>query len=369
MLRDQVGKFPGIAPADVAAGTFPADDDEVRRRVAALVASVDAADRAWSSAASTRSVRAEELKDWASSDRFVRVAEDDNGRWVRILRERLRSSNLIDTVGPRSEEWVTDLAIRHDAITAQLRQVDQTKENVVARLAALVDDSLSVIVRASTLSELPEGIGPWAGAKFLDVAPRSRPSREQMLVRVGELVDRMVAAGRLEMEPAELLWRAVEASVTDGFRASVLKPAPEQPTGRTPVENMSKWSGGENLTASLILFCILARLRTEQRTGRRSDADGGLVPLDNPLGKANYLEFLKLQRTVARATGVQLVFWTGIGDLGAVTAFPRIVAMHKRPSKSRPGVAFTVTDDAHSTNEADPASVEVSAVAAARAEP
>lgn len=369
MLRDQVGKFPGISAGDEPVGTVPSVDGEVRRMVDDLARQVEFAERAWGSASSIRSVRADELKDWAGADRFTRVAEDENGRWVRIMRERLRSSNLIDTVGQRAKEWVTDLAIRQDAIAAQLRQVDQTKENVVGRLAALVDDSLSVIVRASSLSELPEGIGPWAGAKFLDVSPRNRPTREQALVRVGELVDRMVESKRVEMEPAELLWRAVEASVIDGFRASVLKPAPEQPTARTPVENMSKWSGGENLTVSLILFCILARLRTEQRTGRRSEAPGGLVPLDNPLGKANYLEFLKLQRTVARATGVQLVFWTGIGDLGAVTAFPRIIAMHKRPSKSRAGVVFTVADEAHSANDPDPMFEEVSASGSVRADP
>jgi hypothetical protein len=107
---------------------------------------------------------------------------------------------------------------------------------------------------------------------------------------------------------------------------------------------MRKWSGGENLTASLVLFCVMARLRTEQRTGRGTSSVGGLVPLDNPLGKANYLPFLDLQRRVAKASGVQLVFLTGIGDLGAVTAFPRIAAMHKRPSATRPGRAYVSND-------------------------
>ena len=80
------------------------------------------------------------------------------------------------------------------------------------------------------------------------------------------------------------------------------------------------------------------------RTGRGRGSVGGLVPLDNPLGKANYLPFLDLQRRVARANGVQLVFLTGIGDLGAVTAFPRIAAMHKRPSATRPGRAYVSND-------------------------
>jgi hypothetical protein len=63
------------------------------------------------------------------------------------------------------------------------------------------------------------------------------------------------------------------------------------------------------------------------------------------VGKANYLPFLELQRKVARANGVQLVYWTGIGDLGAVTTFPRIAAMHKRPSTTRAGRAYVTADD------------------------
>jgi hypothetical protein len=62
------------------------------------------------------------------------------------------------------------------------------------------------------------------------------------------------------------------------------------------------------------------------------------------VGKANYLPFLDLQRRVARASGVQLVFWTGVGDLGAVTTFPRIAAMHKRPSTTRAGRAYVQVD-------------------------
>ena len=99
-----------------------------------------------------------------------------------------------------------------------------------------------------------------------------------------------------------------------------------------------------NLTASLVLFCVLARLRAEQRTYDKATSGGGVLPLDNPVGKADYLPFLELQRKVARANGVQLLYWTGIGDLGAVTTFPRIAAMHKRPSTTRVGRAFVTMD-------------------------
>lgn len=90
---------------------------------------------------------------------------------------------------------------------------------------------------------------------------------------------------------------------------------------------------------------MLARLRAEQRTANKSASTGGVLPLDNPLGKANYVPFLELQRRVARANGVldrrRL-------DLVAVTRFPRIAAMHKRPSTTRAGRAYVQVDEDNS---------------------
>lgn len=324
----------------------------MRRDVTALARQLEAAEGAHTAAMSARSQRADALRSWAQQDRFARVADDKHGMAVRQLRDLLRSDSVIDRVAPRANVLALDLATREKAITQQITQVETHKRNVVVRLADLVSEALADLSRASTLSELPAQIGPWAGQQFLTVAPRTRPTPEQVLLRVGELVGRMVTAGKVDLDPVELLWRSTDAAVIDGFRASILKPAPDQPPGRTPVEDMHKWSGGENLTASLVLFCVLAKLRAENRSGAKAGASGGVVPLDNPLGKANYLPFLELQRKVAAANGVQLLFWTGIGDLAAVGAFPRIAAMRKKPAAGRPGIAYVVADtDASGTGD------------------
>jgi hypothetical protein len=348
MLRDQADKLRSVEPTPPAPGVAPVvisdDEDEVRREVGVIAAEVDTNDAAYETVVRSMGTKAERLRTWASDDRFAKVAEDENGQAVRQLREMFRAENLAERVAPRAVHLAEALADRHQAIAQQLEQVEAHKNNVVSRLSDLADEALSVIARASALSELPAGIGPWEGLRFLDLAARQRPTRDQIALRVGELVDRMVSAGKVEPDPPELLWKAVEASVPEGFRATILKPAPDQPKSRTPVEDMRKWSGGENLTASLVLFFVLARLRSEQRTGSKAAAQGGVVPLDNPLGKANYLPFLELQRKMARANGVQLVFWTGIGDLGAVTAFPRVAAMHKRPSTKQAGAAYVRYD-------------------------
>jgi hypothetical protein len=344
LLKDQAERLREVEAAAEASGAVPEDDDETRAAVAGLVSDLDGARMAEESAGRARAAQLDKLHRWASQDRFAAVAEDEHGQAVHRLREMFTGERVIERVAAHAGDLAEDLDMRERAIGQQLVQVETHKSNVVVRLTDLVDDAIGLLGRASSLSELPEGIGPWEHRQFLVVEARTRPSREQIGLRVGELVDRMVVGGRIELDAVELLWRATEASVVEGFRASVLKPAPDQPTGRTPVEEMRKWSGGENLTASLVLFCVMARLRAEQRTGARAGSAGGVVPLDNPVGKANYLPFLDLQRRVARASGVQLVFWTGIGDLGAVTTFPRIAAMHKRPSTTRAGRAYVQVD-------------------------
>jgi hypothetical protein len=145
----------------------------------------------------------------------------------------------------------------------------------------------------------------------------------------------------------ELLWQATCAVVGDGnWKARVLKRSTKFALDRVPVEKMRKWSGGEKVTISLLLFCMIAKLRAQNR-GR--DLPGlGVLPLDNPLGKANYVVFLDLQRKVAAANGVQLLFLTGVGDMKAVGRFPNIVRMRNTANRSREYVRVAeriVSDD------------------------
>jgi hypothetical protein len=347
MLSDHALRLRKVEPAPAGVDiTVPDNDEDVRAAVSARETDLDLASDMLDTAEGDFDACADALSLWASNDKFIQVAEDEHGHAVRRLREMLRDKASIKRVAENADTLVDDLGLRSKQIAEQLRQVDETKANIGSKMTEMVAEALTILRRASALSELPEGVGEWDHHPFLDVAPRSNPTREQIALRVGDLIDKIVNGRTVDQvtDPAELLWRATEAAVPEGFKATVLKPSPEQSTARTPVADMRKWSGGENLTASLVLFCVLARLRAEQRTYDKTTSGGGVLPLDNPVGKANYLPFLELQRKVARANGIQLIYWTGIGDLGAVTTFPRIAAMHKRPSTTRAGRAFVTVD-------------------------
>jgi hypothetical protein len=96
---------------------------------------------------------------------------------------------------------------------------------------------------------------------------------------------------------------------------------------------MGKWSGGEKVTISLLLFCMLARLRA---ASRGTDHPGlGVLPMDNPLGTVNYVAFLDLQRRVASANGIQLIFLSGLADMRAIGRFPNIIRMKNTHNHDR----------------------------------
>ncbi|MFR9805882.1 hypothetical protein ACL02T_26875 [Pseudonocardia sp. RS010] len=271
---------------------------------------------------------AKEITVWSSADRFAEVKP--------AVRDRFRVADVVDELGDGVGALAEDLDKYAVNLQGRLDELEQHKSVVVTAMTGMVRQALKSLARAQTLSELPENLGPWAGHRFLDVGPRSAVETADAVVRdrCARLVDVLTARGAEVPRGLELLWQATNAVVGDGnWRARVLKPSTALALERVSVERMRKWSGGEKVTISLLLFCMVAKLRA---TSRGRDVPGlGALPLDNPLGKANYVVFLDLQRKVAAANGVQLIFLTGVGDMKAVGRFPNIIRLRNAANRGR----------------------------------
>jgi hypothetical protein len=99
------------------------------------------------------------------------------------------------------------------------------------------------------------------------------------------------------------------------------------------IAEVAKFSGGEQLTCAILLYCTLAQMRA-RRSGRRRRSS--VLVLDNPIGRASRTRFLELQRDVARAMGIQLIYTTGINDHEALHALPnRIRLRNDRADRTR----------------------------------
>lgn len=99
------------------------------------------------------------------------------------------------------------------------------------------------------------------------------------------------------------------------------------------MDRLRAFSRGEQLTAAILLYCTLARLRAQERGKQRSPTS--VLILDNPLGTCSKPEFVELQRHMARAHGVQLIYTTGIEDLEALARLPNILRLRNAHQDTR----------------------------------
>ncbi|WP_282776783.1 hypothetical protein [Nocardia sp. CC201C] len=261
----------------------------------------------------------------ASESRFSRIPD--------AIRDRFTSDDA-DVLAERASARAREMQVRRTTLDGQLADIGRDQRLVVVEIAALVHEVLSNLESAHRHSKLPGTLGGWADQHFLRIRFARPSGEEDLLARIDAVVDRVVAE-RSKPEGLALLKRCVhEAVAPRGFSVKVLKPNSDLAVEPVDVTHLGKFSGGEKLTVCVALYCTLARLRAINR-GRGQAALGGTLVLDNPLGTASHVALLRLQRDVAEAHGVQLVYTTGVEDLGAVGQFPNVLRLRNAPGALR----------------------------------
>jgi hypothetical protein len=124
------------------------------------------------------------------------------------------------------------------------------------------------------------------------------------------------------------------------------------------------FSGGQLLTAAIILYCTMAWLRAAEH-GRAQRQHAGVLFLDNPIGRASAGYLLELQLTVAKKLGVQLVYTTGLFDLNALSVFPLIIRL-RNDADLRAGMKYLRVDDEIRLRLPDPVADDTGVLTASR---
>ena len=251
------------------------------------------------------------------------------------LRERLQS----DLGHPvRLAELIDDIDLREKTVLDELAGLAEDHLMVVQACVELVKTTLDDLKEVAQHSRLPQGLGSWSGQPFLSLEIRHVPDDEVLARRVSAHVDRMV--DDVASQPSTAKTSALPTAMTlvkelvlaalggrGNVVAKIIKPTQSLDTiQRNSVTQIKKFSGGELLTVSVLLYCTLARLRAAKQ-GRKGSGGVGTLMLDNPFGKSNYVPFISLQRRVAHAHGIQLVYTTGSNDLPALERFPLIIRL------------------------------------------
>ncbi|MFF8775042.1 hypothetical protein [Kitasatospora sp. NPDC015120] len=284
-----------------------------------------------------------------ASDALVRHANAARYEAVRTpARQQIRelpASALPD----HAANWAAAFAPRLRVLTDELTQLERNRGSIVDRLRGLVESSLATLRAAQRLSRLPEGLGEWSGQEFLRIRFED-PDHAGLVERLGEVIDEATRAAvrknsDLRRDGMSLLLRGVAAAIgPKGVTVEILKPDAVLRAERVSVGQMSDvFSGGQLLTAAIALYCTMAALRANDR-GQSQLRHAGTLFLDNPIGRANATYLLELQRAVADALGVQLIYTTGLFDTTALAEFPLVIRL-RNDADLRAGLKYISVEE------------------------
>jgi hypothetical protein len=247
-----------------------------------------------------------------------------------------------------TDGWIAALRPRLRSLTDEIAGIDRHRNMINVRLQGMVNTALRTLRNAQRVSKLPQGLDDWSGQEFLRIS--FQPLEDATLIEALGVVIDEAAHGRtsdgrnLKLDGVNLLLHAVHRAVPRGFRVDILKPDSVLRAERQRVSEIKDvFSGGQQLTAAIILYCTMAALRANNR-GRATKRHSGVLFLDNPIGRASAGYLLELQRSVAAALGVQLVYTTGLFDAGALSAFPLIIRL-RNDADLRAGRKYLAVDN------------------------
>ena len=298
---------------------FGGDADAARNRYGELRRSASRAQKAAQGARRELVARAEKLSRCAADERFETLAIP-----VRTQISRVAPSALADY----AEEWTLQLSPRLRSLTDDLAQIDRHRNVILDRLTAIVDGAFRRLRTAQRLSKLPSGLGDWNGLEFIHIGG-ARVEGDLLAHQLGLVLDDAVERHKAtkKIDGLGVVLRAVREAVPKGFKVTMLKPDAVLRDERVRISEVRDvFSGGQHLTAAIILYCTLAALRANDQ-GKARQHHSGVLFLDNPIGRASAGYLLDLQRGVAAALGVQLVYTTGLFEEEALGAFPLIVRL------------------------------------------
>lgn len=268
----------------------------------------------WQAMDNERGAAIAALRAFAAGPDFERL----DAPWLRRLQEHDEPA-----LENASEQLGVQLELRHSVLEEQISGVDRHRTVLVDELHAVAEEGIKLLRQASSLSKLPDHVPGIGGAHFLRIQTQEPDDPSEKRARLAELIDQLLE-GKHDLGGVALVQSAVRR-LARPVQVRVLHPDPALDRRTVSIPEMARSSGGEQLTGAILLYCTLARVRGRSR-GLSRRASSVLI-LDNPIGRASRVRFLELQRDVARAMGVQLIYTTGVNDHEALRALPNVIRL------------------------------------------
>lgn len=308
--------------------------------------------------AHTRLSRA--LDEMQRGERVLVEAYDGFRREARSHRDRGLEAVLVDTLianeaepaGEDAERLQRLLSDRIATIQQEIDEYEADRNRAVGEMDGLLLAAISLFQRAVSRGVVPAQVPRFGGRRILAMSFRPPSAEGESGVALRRHLCQQMLIDYVAADEVPQTDHAMAAALVERYARAVQMKSPDEPAlglrllksndhGRIhhlPVAAF-KASAGETLTSAMLLYLLVARLRSEGRASQRTRI-GGVLILDNPLGKASNTLFLRMQVALAEAMDVQLIFTTAVKDWSAIGEFPQVVKLRKEATDPATGRIF-----------------------------
>lgn len=240
-----------------------------------------------------------------------------------------------------SQILLPEMLLRQTLIREEREKSMAYRNSLVEHLVELAESGADFLKSASQYSRLPASLPAFERRPFLRIHLSMPVTKDERVGKIADLLNALVEGEGEIPTGVKLLQQAVHR-LAQPMKVELLFPDPADLHYMNPSKLAREESGGERLTSMVLLYCTLLRMRVAHRTkpaGRSS-----CLILDNPIGVASRSLFLQLQREVAQAMDIQLVYTTGLKDFDALEIFPKIIRLRNAQRNRRTGEALLMHD-------------------------
>ena len=199
------------------------------------------------------------IRSWATEKRFEDLQSHIARQFALFQPEELEE---------RAGTWQEELRLRMQTIDSQLSDMNRHRDTLISEVLAAAEEGLTVLKSAASRSLLPDHVPGLGGSQFLRILTHVPEQDAERRGRIGELVDLLVDSG--EMPSGMGLVQQAVRRLARPIRARVLNPDPDLDRQSVDIPDMARFSGGEQLTGAILLYCTLAQLRVRTRGLSRS---------------------------------------------------------------------------------------------------
>lgn len=252
-----------------------------------------------------------------------------NRRWADIgdsLRELCAVASA-DSLAEHGDRYRDGLRTREASLRADLAELDTHRTTVIDSLGQTCDRLRRNLRQVKSASTIPTRVANVGGNPAIIIDFRPLPA-EAANAALDLVVDGWAASGAdlsdSRSRQARLM-QALSATVENrplvgNWSVKLLKPRIDgDVTYCTPDRVAKEYSGGQELTLAVLLYCALATVRSDDRTG--SDRPPGLLLLDNPFGAASNERLIEMWQKLAEAADVQLLCFTALSEPSILNGF------------------------------------------------